>query len=446
MAPEASKAIRRTVEFDPAKLDRDALRVVSKLREAGYTTYLVGGCVRDLLAGLSPKDFDVSTDARPRQVRRVFRNARIIGRRFRLVHVRFGEKIIETATFRQNPREDEEPPADDEEVLLREDNVFGTPEEDANRRDFTVNGLFYAPHSGEVIDYVGGLADMERRIIRTIDDPWLRFREDPVRMVRGAKYAAKLDFDFDPDTWKAMCELKSEITKAAPARLLEEIFKIGRSGDSADSWKILLESGVLQEWMPNVAAELLEDAPAEDDAPPPPRELFFERCRRLDADPGGREILGNTMYLVPLYHLLLAPHLPSKPVNERRLPGKLEDAVRPFALGFRVARRDSTWARHICWAQRRMEGWGRDTVPAKIVVRYDYFQAALTYLAWRAEAGEVPKQLVEDWAERAVAESHKSVISTCAPPRRRSGRRRRRGGGGGGGGARGSSKRGGGRR
>ena len=183
MAPEASGAVRRTVEFDPAKLDRDALRVVAKLREAGFTSYLVGGCVRDLLAGLSPKDFDVSTDARPRQVRRVFRNARIIGRRFRLVHVRFGENIIETATFRRNPREDEEPPADDDEVLLREDNVFGTPEEDANRRDFTINGLFYDPEAKEVIDYVGGLADMEKGIVRTIDDPWLRFRE-PLRLAR----------------------------------------------------------------------------------------------------------------------------------------------------------------------------------------------------------------------------------------------------------------------
>ncbi|MHC4831919.1 MAG: polynucleotide adenylyltransferase PcnB, partial [Planctomycetota bacterium] len=294
MAPEASKAVRRSVEFDRTKLDRDALRVVAGLREAGFTSYLVGGCVRDLLAGLSPKDFDVSTDARPRQVRRVFRNARIIGRRFRLVHVRFGEKIIETATFRRNPREDEEPPADDDEVLLREDNVFGSPEEDANRRDFTINGLFYDPEAKEVIDYVGGLADMERRTVRTIDDPWLRFREDPVRMVRGAKYAAKLNFDFDPDTWAAMCELKGEITKAAPARLLEEIFKIGRSGDSAGAWKILLDSGVLEHWMPDIASVLQQDAPAGDESATSPRELFLVRCARMDADPDGREMLGNT--------------------------------------------------------------------------------------------------------------------------------------------------------
>jgi poly(A) polymerase len=413
----AKYAAKLDFEFDPAKLDRDALRVVGNLREAGFTTYLVGGCVRDLLAGLSPKDFDVSTDARPRQVRRVFRNARIIGRRFRLVHVRFGEKIIETATFRRNPREDEEPPADDDEVLLREDNVFGTPEEDANRRDFTINGLFYDPEA----------KDMEQGIVRTIDDPWLRFREDPVRLVRGAKYAAKLDFEFDPDTWTAMCELKGEITKAAPARLLEEIFKIGRSGDSADSWRILLESGVLGEWMPAVAAALAE-APTADGAGPVPskRDRFLARCRQLDADPNGREILGNALFLVPLYHLILAEHLPSRPVNEKRLVGLLEDVIRPFALDFRVARRDSTWARHICWAQRRMEGWGRDSVPARRFVRFDYFQAALTYLAWRAEAGEVPKALVDDWAERAVAEADKPTISTCAPPRRRSGRKRTR--------------------
>lgn len=428
MAPEAPNAVRRTVEFDPAKLDRDALRVVSQLRGAGFTCYLVGGCVRDLLAGLAPKDFDVSTDARPRQVRRVFRNARIIGRRFRLVHVQFGDKIIETATFRRNPREDEEPPEDDEEVLLHEDNVFGTPEEDAARRDFTVNGLFYDPESQEVIDYVGGLEDMENRLIRTIDDPWLRLREDPVRMIRGAKYAAKLDFEFDRATWAAMRELKGEITKAAPARLLEEIFKIGRGGAAAGTWKVLLDAGVLEHWMPTVAERLLVDRPTKDggDHPPLPRDLFFERCRRMDADPQGRELLGNALLLVPLYHLLLADLLPSKAVNERRLDDMLEHAMKRFALDFRISRRDSSWARQICWAQRRFEGWGRDAVPARLFVRYDYFQAALTYLAWRAEAGEVPKSLVEDWAHRAVAEAGKSTITTCAPPRRRSGRARTR--------------------
>jgi poly(A) polymerase len=220
-----------------------------------------------------------------------------------------------------------------------------------------------------------------------------------------------------------MCELKGEITKAAPARLLEEIFKIGRSGDSAGAWKILLDSGVLEHWMPDIASVLQQDAPAGDESATSPRELFLGRCARMDADPDGREMLGNTMFLVPLYHVLLRDHLQPKPVNERRLMGLLEDIARPFALAFRVARRDSTWARHICWAQRRMEGWGRDSVPAHRFVRFDYFQAALTYLAWRAEAGEVPRQLVEGWAERAVAESHKPVISTCAPPRRRSGRR-----------------------
>ena len=175
--------------LDHALIDGDAERVVRRLTKGGFTAYLVGGCVRDLLLGLHPKDFDVATSATPNDIRATFRNCRIIGRRFRLAHVFFGKKIIETATFRANPREDEGD--DDGDLLIRRDNVFGTETEDARRRDFTINGLFYDFEREDVIDHVGGLPDLEARLVRTIGDPDVRFREDPVRMLRAIKFAAR---------------------------------------------------------------------------------------------------------------------------------------------------------------------------------------------------------------------------------------------------------------
>src|SRR5512146_1560530 len=180
-------------EIPPERLDGDALKVIARLRHMHHQAYLVGGCVRDLLLGATPKDFDVATNAHPGEVRAVFRNCRLIGRRFRLAHVYFrGGKVIEVATFRKNPTELAEDGADeDADLLITRDNVFGTAEEDAVRRDFTVNGLFYDVGSGEVIDYVGGRQDLEDRRIATIGDPEVRMREDPVRALRAVRFAAR---------------------------------------------------------------------------------------------------------------------------------------------------------------------------------------------------------------------------------------------------------------
>ena len=179
--------------LDRSAIDADADRVVRRLAKAGFKAYLVGGCVRDILVGRRPKDFDVATSATPNEIRNVFRNCRIIGRRFRLAHVFFGDKIIETATFRANPREEEEDAGND--LLIRRDNVFGEEDEDARRRDFTINGLFYDVEKEEVIDHVDGLVDLDARLVRTIGDPDVRFQEDPIRMLRAIKFAARLDFD-----------------------------------------------------------------------------------------------------------------------------------------------------------------------------------------------------------------------------------------------------------
>src|SRR5690606_34629568 len=192
---------RIPVELDAARIDSDAAKVVKRLTKAGYEAYLVGGCVRDLLLGKSPKDFDVATSARPDAVRELFRNSRIIGRRFRLVHVLFGDgKVIETATFRRNPSE----PEKTEDLLIRDDNTFGRADEDAERRDFTINALFYDLDSSMVLDWCGGMQDIEARSVRTIGDPTIRFKEDPVRMLRAIKFSARLDLGIDPGTYHAL--------------------------------------------------------------------------------------------------------------------------------------------------------------------------------------------------------------------------------------------------
>src|SRR5687767_4899928 len=235
--------------LDRAAIDPDADRVVRKLTRAGHKAYLVGGCVRDLLVGRTPKDFDVATSATPNEIRATFRNCRIIGRRFRLAHVFFGSKIIETSTFRANPRDEDAP-----DLLIRRDNVFGTETEDARRRDFTINGLFYDVEKEEVIDYVGGLADLDARLVRTIGDPDVRFQEDPVRILRAIKFAARLDFNIEPATFAALLRQRGEIRKCAPPRVIEEIYRLLRGGASRRSLELLAETGVLEILSPHLAA------------------------------------------------------------------------------------------------------------------------------------------------------------------------------------------------
>src|SRR5687768_4875329 len=241
IVPRAEHAISRK-EIDP-----DALRVLYRLHQNGYLAYLVGGSVRDLLLGRRPKDFDIGTSAHPYQVKRLFRNCWIIGRRFRLAHVRFGTKNIEVATFRRLVSQAEldaaalEPVPEgiplgtegpDHDRLIHRDNTFGTPEEDAFRRDFTINALFYDIGTFSIIDYTGGLEDLRAGIVRSIGDPAERFHEDPVRMLRAIAMAARLGFTIDAPIDHAIGSGRAEIARSAPARLIEEFYKLLRSGAS----------------------------------------------------------------------------------------------------------------------------------------------------------------------------------------------------------------------
>ena len=196
------------------QIDPDALKVLYRLHRAGFKAYLVGGGVRDLLLGCQPKDFDVSTDARPQQIKRLFSNCFLIGRRFRLAHIRYSrDSVIETSTFRSPVQPHSDPDHPDADLFNQDDNEFGTPAEDAVRRDFTINGLFYDIDNYSVIDHVGGLADLKKGLVRCIGDPDLRFREDPVRMLRGVRFAARLGFRVERRTWKAILRHHVEIAK-----------------------------------------------------------------------------------------------------------------------------------------------------------------------------------------------------------------------------------------
>lgn len=262
VVPRASHVISRR-DVDP-----DALKVLHRLRDAGFLAYLVGGSVRDLLLGRRPKDFDVGTSARPSEIKRLFRNCWIIGRRFRLAHVRFGTKVIEVATFRRQLRQPDEALAAADttgevvdrrrDLMISHDNTFGTPEEDAFRRDFTINALFYDIATFSVIDYVGGLRDLEERVVRSIGDPDERFQEDPVRMIRAIGFAARLGFDLDPPIVDAIKRQRYEIAQSAPARLLEEYLKILRAGSAEPTFRMLHEHRLLERMTPELAAGACE--------------------------------------------------------------------------------------------------------------------------------------------------------------------------------------------
>jgi len=275
-----SASLRAAPEIPENLLDPDAVKVVRRLRRAGHQAYLVGGCVRDLLLGIGPKDFDIATSAHPNQVKDTFRNSRLIGRRFRLAHVFFrGGKIVEVSTFRANPLDElADLPAD---LLIRHDNVFGNEQEDARRRDFTINALFYNIADYSVIDYVGGLDDLEAGLVRTIGDPDIRFREDPVRMMRAVEFASRLGFAITPDSYEAILDHRKEIAKSAPPRVTEELSQSLKGGHALPTFLLLREVGLLDVLLPELAQVLREPDP---EHPHGAGHLFWALLDVLDAE------------------------------------------------------------------------------------------------------------------------------------------------------------------
>ena len=233
---------QKTYPFPLKGVDPDALYVMDKLRQAGFTAYLVGGSVRDLLLQKTPKDYDISTSAKPEEIKQLFRNCILIGRRFRLAHIRFGKKILEVSTFRTGDLETD--------ALIVRDNEWGNPEQDVLRRDFTINGLFYDSSTETIIDYVEGYPDLQKKYLRTIGQPYLRFKQDPVRMLRLLKFQARFGFEIDKDAHISLLECRHEILKSSPSRVLEELLRMLESGSSKAFFKLLAEHGLLQMLLP----------------------------------------------------------------------------------------------------------------------------------------------------------------------------------------------------
>jgi poly(A) polymerase len=421
-------------------IDPDALKVLYRLKNNGFVAYLVGGGVRDLLLERQPKDFDIGTSAHPQQVRRLFRNCFIVGRRFRLAHVRFGRKVVEVSTFRKAAQ----PEGGD--TLIHRDNTFGTPEEDAFRRDFTVNALFYDIATFSVIDWVGGLPDLEARVIRTIGDPAVRFREDPVRMLRAVALAARLDFTIDVDTVEAVRQLRGEIVRSSSARILEEFYKILRQGRSRRTFEMLHEHGLLAYLLPEADRAITTGG-----------EALLNSLSRLDAyrqaGLAAPEQLTNPVLmgslLVPL-GVPLRRAAASAPHRHRRGPedvvetepprdevpaevaelGDEEEEPRgapegPLALPF--ARRDLERLRLILLAQRRLRDAHAPASARRSLAAKAYLDEAVRWL--EIHGGEGGRELGAHWrgldagpVEPAAAE----VPESEAPPREREGSRRRR--------------------
>jgi poly(A) polymerase len=305
--------VRHDVTFADDRIDPDAAKVVRRLERAGFQAYLVGGCVRDLLLGGKPKDFDVATNARPEDVRALFRNCRVIGRRFRLAHILFGAgKVVEVATFRRNPQmeaPEEEASEVFDDLLIRSDNVFGEAHEDALRRDFTINALFYDLDRRQVLDWCGGMHDIAERTIHTIGDPLTRFREDPIRILRAIKFAARLDLGIAPDVYDAMVAAREDLAKAARPRLFEEILRLLRGGAAHRSMWLLWETGAMAVILPQLAAFLDDEEATEGGV-----ERFF---RRMDAIDGMTRARGRALDDVVLWTVLLKEPLDEACAGEK---------------------------------------------------------------------------------------------------------------------------------
>ncbi|NIK07390.1 poly(A) polymerase [Xanthomonas arboricola] len=410
----------------------NALRVLYRLRESGFGAYLVGGAVRDLLVGGHPKDFDVATSATPEEVKALFRNCRLIGRRFRLAHVVFGREIIEVATFRANIDDGSGDRELDNGRLVR-DNVYGTIEDDAIRRDFTCNALYYAIEDFSVRDYCGGFEDVQARLMKLIGDPELRYQEDPVRMLRAVRLAAKLNFDIEAGTAEPIPRLAGLLSEAAPARLFEEILKLFLSGHGVASFEGLERYGLLGALFPESAAALKSNRSGA------LRAMVLEGLRNTDARVANDEPVSPAF----LFALLLWPAfcrtlmgLQAQGVQPEDAQRRAADRVTLHQLE-RVAlpRRFSLPMQEIWLLQTRFSSRQRKRVCRTL--SHPRFRAAFDFLVLRQFASADHAADVEFWREAQKSSGQELVdaIETAQAdhageedaPRKRRRRRRRTG-------------------
>ena len=418
-------------------IDPDALKVLYRLKSMGYRAYLVGGSVRDLLMRRSPKDFDIGTDARPEEIRTIFRNSRLIGRRFRLAHILFrGGKVIEVATFRGRPQPDapEAPPESD--LLVRSDNTWGTPEEDAERRDFTINGLFYDIADFSVIDWVGGLADLEAGLIRAIGDPEVRYREDPVRMLRAVEFASRLSFAITPRDYEAILVHRRDLVRAATPRVTEELAAMLRGGHALPTFLLLRELGLLDVLLPDLSDELRRIDPEHAGGA---GHYFWTLLEVLDAERRRGRAFDEAVYFsllaLPLLRAEIRRVRPGGDAEPALLIAKTNAVVDPLALALSAPNALVHRVKSILVAQGKLAQRPEWKASTRRFLFHSDFPAALDLFDLRAMARGRGEETAREWRHlsdrvTAAGTGASAPVAPAAPPRarrRRRGGRRRRG-------------------
>ncbi len=379
--------------IDRRLVSRHAIKVCDVLQDAGYEAYIVGGAVRDLIAGAEPKDFDVATNATPEQIQPLFRRARIIGRRFQLVHVVFGQEVIETSTFRAPSAEGQ---STDEHGRILRDNVFGNLQEDAARRDFTLNALYYDPATETVIDYHSGVADLKKRLVRIIGDPVRRYREDPVRMLRAVRFASKLDFRIDPATAEPIKGLASLVENVPASRLFDEMLKLLTCGNAMGCLRELRSQGLHKGLLPMLDVVFEQ----------PGGEKFVELAlERTDARVrSGKSVSPSFLFAALLWQLVLTRWEqyqkrgePAAVALGMAVDSVLDDQTEKLA----IQRRFVSDMREIWFMQPRFER--RAGKAAWRMIEQPRFRAACDFLQLRAAAHEVDSVLAQWWMDLADA-------------------------------------------
>jgi len=404
-------------------LSRDALspaasKVCAVLREAGFSGYVVGGAVRDLLLGIVPKDFDVATEARPEQVKPLFRRALIIGRRFRLVHVMMGAETVEVSTFRAA---DPDTAEKDEHGRVLRDNVFGTQAEDARRRDFTVNALYFDPATEEVVDFHGGLTDLKKRLMRVIGDPATRYREDPVRMLRGVRLAAKLGLTLDPATREPIRSLAPLMERVPPARLFDEMLKLLLSGHASACLRQLREVGLHKGLLPLLDV-ILEQPLGE-------RFVTLALAQTDERVLAERPVSPAFLFAALLWHEVLAAWRAHEARGERSVPAlehAMDEVLDTQCAMLAITRKLTATMREVWSMQPRFEMRAGQR-PYRLI-ESPRFRMAYDFLALRAASGEVPADIEAWWRAfyGADADTRKAMLLPETGARKRRRRRRKK--------------------
>ncbi len=395
--PELSLNIitRQEHNVSRKKISDNALKVLYRLHGAGFDAYLVGGGVRDSLLGQQPKDFDIATNATPEQIRQLFKNCRLIGRRFRLAHIMFGRDIIEVATFRGHHQEPSKNVSQQsKEGMLLRDNVYGTIDEDAERRDFTINAMYYSIADYSIHDYAGGIEDLEDKLVRLIGDPETRYREDPVRMLRAIRFAVKLDFDIEEDTAAPIEDMAVLLRDIPPARLYEESLKMLQSGHGLETYHLMREYNLFQQLFPTIAEFFTEDYDS-------PTEQMLDLVldstdQRIEE---GKRINPAFMFAAMLWYPLQAK---AEQLMEKRNLAHydaimeasnmiLDDQVRSIA----IPRRHTATIREIWQLQLRMPR--RNGKRAFRLMELNKFRAGFDFLEMRGEIEQGETQQLAKW-------------------------------------------------